>query len=87
MTMLIPNSRSDPADQLEHLPPPERVEPGGGLVEEREHGIVDERLRELHPLLHPGRVRPHRPVALLEQADVAEHVGGAQARGRAGAGR
>ena len=78
-----PELAPDAADQLEHVAPPERVEPGRRLVEEREHRVVDERLRELHALLHPGRVRAHRPVALLEQADVPQQVGGAQPRGRA----
>ena len=36
--MLIAELAADPPDQLEHLAPPERVEPGGRLVEEREHG-------------------------------------------------
>ena len=42
---------------------------------------MDERLGELDPLLHPGRVATDRPVALLVQADVAEDLGCALARG------
>jgi hypothetical protein len=78
-----PELAADAADQFEHVAPPERVEPGRRLVEKREHGVVDERLRELHALLHAGRVRAHRPVTLLEQADVPEHVRGPQPRRRA----
>ena len=74
---------ADAPDQLEHVAAAHRVEPGGRLVEERQHRIVNERLGQLHPLLHPGRVGPHGPVALLEQPDVAEDVGRAQAGGRA----
>jgi hypothetical protein len=37
---------------------------------------VDQRLRQLHALLHAGRVAADRPVALLEQADVAQDLGG-----------
>ena len=82
-----PELAADAADELEHVAPPERVEAGGRLVEEREHRVVHERLRELDALLHPGRVRPHRPVALLEQADVAEQVRGAQRAPPRAAGR
>ena len=78
-----PELAADAADQLEHVAPPERVEPGRRLVEKREHGVVDERLRELHALLHAGRVRAHRPVTLLEQADVPEQVRGPKPRRRA----
>ena len=67
------------ADQLEHVPPADRVKSGRRLVEEGDGGIVDERLCELHALLHPRRVRPDRAVALFEQPDVAEDVRGAQA--------
>ena len=44
---------------------------------------MDEGLGELDPLLHPGRVAAHRPVALLVQADVAEDLGRPLAGGRA----
>ena len=67
------------ADQREHLLAAGRVEPRRRLVEEDEHRVVDERLRELHALPHPGRVAADRPVALLEQADVAQRVRGAGA--------
>ena len=73
---------ADAADQLEHLAPPERVEAGGRLVEERDERVVDERLRKLHALLHPRRVRAHRPVALLEEPHVAQHIGCPQPRRR-----
>ena len=76
-----PELAADATDQLEHLAAPDRVETGGRLVEEREQRIVDEGLRQLDALLHARGVRPHRPVPLLEQSDVPEHVGRPQARG------
>src|SRR4051812_37925978 len=68
---------TDPADQREHLVAPGRVEPVGRLVEQHEFRVVHERLGELHPLLHAGRVAAHRPVARFVQPDVPQYVGGA----------
>ena len=45
---------------------------------------MHEGLGQLDPLLHAGRVAADRPVALLVQADVAQHLGGALAGGGAG---
>ena len=78
-----PEFAADAADQFEHVAPPERVEPGRRLVEKREHWVVDERLSELHALLHACRVGADRPITLLEQTDVPEQVGGSQPRRRA----
>ena len=66
------------ADEVEHLVASRRVEAGHRLVEQDEDRVVHERLGELHPLLHPGRVAADRPVPLLEQPDVPERVGGAR---------
>ena len=71
------------ADEVEHLIAAGRVEPVRGLVEEQELRVVDERLGQLDALLHARRVAAHGPVALLEEADVAQHVGGALAGRRA----
>ena len=71
-----PELRAGPPDQLEHLVAAGRVEAVRRLVEEKQTRIVDERLGELDPLLHAGRIAADRPVALLVQADVAEHLGG-----------
>ena len=62
---------------------PGRVEAVGRLVEQEQARAVDERLGELDPLLHAGRVAADRPVALLVQADVAEDLGRPLARGGA----
>ena len=82
-----PELRAGPPDQREHLVAAGRVEAVGRLVEEEQPRIVDERLGQLDPLLHPGRVAADRPVALLVQPDVAQHLGGPFARGAARAAR
>ena len=71
-----PELLAGPEDQLEHLVAAGRVEAVRRLVEEQQARVVDERLGELDPLLHPGRVAADRPVALLVQPDVAEDLGG-----------
>ena len=62
------------ANELEHLVAPLRIHAVGGLVEEEQVGIVDERLRELDALLHAGRVGLDVAVARLAEADVVEHL-------------
>ena len=74
---------ADPPDQVEHVVAAGGVETVGGLVEQHQLGVVDQRLRELDPLLHAGGVAAHRPVALLVEPDVAQDVG----RPLAGGGR
>ncbi|GAA3317287.1 hypothetical protein GCM10020219_038380 [Nonomuraea dietziae] len=74
---------ADAPDQREHLVAALRVEAVGRLVEEDQLRVVDERLRELDALLHAGGVAADGAVALLVQADVAQHVGGALAGGGA----
>ena len=54
-----------PLDQGEHLIAAGRVQAVCRLVEQQQPRIVDQRLGELDPLLHAGRVTAHRPVALL----------------------
>ncbi len=78
-----PELGAGPPDEREHLVAAGRVEAVGRLVEEQQARIVDERLGELDPLLHPGRVAADRPVALLVQPDVAEDLGRPLAGGRA----
>ena len=77
-----PELGAGPPHEREHLVASARVEAVGRLVEEEQPRIVDERLGELHPLLHAGRVPADRPVALLEQPDVAQDLGGPLASGR-----
>ena len=79
----MPNSVPIRPDQAEHVVAPGGVEPVGRLVEQHQLRVVHERLGELDPLLHAGRVAADRPVALLVQPDVAQRVRGAFAgRGR-----
>ena len=77
-----PELGAGPPDEREHLVAPARVEAVGRLVEEQQPRIVDERLGELHALLHAGRVAADRPVPLLEQPDVAQDLGGPLPGGR-----
>src|SRR5438094_7547770 len=62
------------ADEIEHLVAPFRVHAVGRLVEEQQIGIVNERLRQLDPLLHAGRVGFDIAVARLAEADVEQHL-------------
>ena len=77
----IPNSRPGPPDQLQHLVAAGRVEAVRGLVEEEQPRVVDERLGELHALLHARRVAADRAIPLLVEPDVAEHLGSPLAGG------
>ena len=70
--------------QVQHLLAARGVEPVRGLVEEDQAGVVHERLRQLHALLHARRVAAHLAVALLEQAHVAQRLRRALAGGGAG---
>ena len=67
---------ADPLHQPEHLVPRGGVEAVGGLVEQHQLGVVGEGLGELGLLLHARGVAAHRAVALLGEADVAQHLGG-----------
>src|SRR5207249_4314157 len=62
------------ADEIEHLVAPFRVHAVGRLVEEQQIGIVNERLRQLDPLLHAGRVGFDIAVSRLAEADVEQHL-------------
>ncbi len=66
--------------QREHVVAGGRVEAVGRLVEQHQARVVHQRLRELGPLLHAGRVATHRPVPLLGEPHVAQHVGRALPR-------
>ena len=75
---------ADPPDQAQHLVATGRVEAVGRLVQQHQLRVVHQGLGELDPLLHAGRVAADRPVALLEQADVAQRVRGPLAGGVGG---
>ena len=59
----------------------------GGLVEKQQIGIVDERLRQLDPLLHAGRIGVDVAVARFAEAHVEEDLVRAAAWPRREAGR
>ena len=61
------------AHELEHLVAALRIHAVGRLVEEQQIGIVDERLRQLDPLLHAGRIGLDVAIARLAEADVEQH--------------
>ena len=69
--------------QVEHLLAAERVEPGGGLVEQHQLGVGDERLGQLGALAHAGGEAADGPEAGLVEPDEVEDVGRALA-GRPG---
>ena len=69
-----------PVDEPQHLLPPVGVQASGRLVQQHQHRVVHDGLRQLDPLLHAGRVFVDGAIPLLVQAHVAQHVG------RAGAG-
>src|SRR5580698_4705066 len=68
---------ADRRDQLEHGVAAGGVEPIGRLIEQHQPRIADQRLGELYPLLHAGRVAADLAVPLLVQADVPQRLGGA----------
>ena len=61
------------ADELEHLVAALRIHAVGRFVEEEQIGIVDDCLRELDALLHPGRVGFEVAITGLAETDVVEH--------------
>ena len=63
------------AKELAQLDPGARVQPGGGLVEQQDLRIVDERVGEAQPLLHAARQRLDVVVALVAEVDELEQVG------------
>ena len=83
----IPNSVPVRRTSVEHLVAAGRIEAVRRLVEQQQAWVVDERLGQLDALLHAGRVAADRAIALLEQPDVAQDLGGPLACGGARAGR
>ena len=75
-TTADPQLAMDADDQLQHVLAALRVHAVGRLVEEDQSRIVDDGLRQLDPLLHPGREPADQPVALLIDPDLVEHIVG-----------
>ena len=71
----------EPGDEVEHFFATIRIESGGRLIEQHQFGIVDDRLGEFRPLLHAGGKLPDIPEPFFMEADEAEDVAGALARG------
>ena len=61
-------------DQLENLFLAFGIQAIGRLVEKDNLRVVDDRLGQLEPLLHPGRVGVDLPVALLAHANKIEQL-------------
>ena len=80
----MPNSWPIRRTRRQHLVARGRVEAVGRLVEQHQPRVVHERLGELDPLLHAGRVAADRRGSAPRQADVAQHVGGPLAGGGVG---
>ena len=66
---------AEAGDEVEHLVAAERVEAGGGLVEQHQLGVGDQRLGELGALAHAGGEAADGPEARLVEADEVEDVG------------
>jgi hypothetical protein len=79
-----PELGTGPADEREHLVAAGRVETVGRLVEQEEPRIVHERLSQLDPLFHARRVPADRPIPLLVEPHVSEHLCSPLASGGAG---
>ena len=71
----------EPADEGEHLLAADRVEAGGGLVEQHHLRVGDDGLGQLRALAHARREAADRPEPSLVQADEVEHLRGALAGG------
>ena len=76
--------RAGPADQRQHLVAPRRIQAVGGLIEQEQPGVVDQRLGELDPLAHARGVATHGPIALLVEPHVPEDLRGPLASGPTG---
>ena len=68
--------RGDVLDEVQDLDPALRVEVARRLVEEKELRVVDERLGQLQPLFHPGRIGLEQAVAGFAEADIEKDVMG-----------
>ena len=62
------------ADQVAHQQPAERIEPRGGLVEEHQLGLVEQRLREPDALQHALAVLAQLAVRGVEQVHAREQL-------------
>ena len=67
--------RAQLAEQLAQLDPGARVEARGRLVEQQHLRIVDQRVGQAQPLLHPAREGLDVRVALVAEVDQLEQVG------------
>ena len=70
-----PELGAGPLDERQHLVASGRVEAVGRFIEQQQPRTMNERLGQLHALFHAGGIAADRPVALLVQADVTEHLG------------
>ena len=71
-------SLSEAVEQVDHVQPLARVEPGERFVEEQHLRVVDDRLRDLDPLAHALRVGRQAPrVGRVELDDFERVHGGA----------
>ena len=60
------------------------VEPDGGLVDDQQLRIAQQRLRDAHALAHAARVAGQRAVGDVEQADLGEALVDARGDGARG---
>jgi hypothetical protein len=77
------------AQQFAHPADPRRVEPVGGLVEDEDVGVAEQRRRDREALTHAHRVALHATVGCRREADLGEHLDapiGVATRGASGRG-
>ena len=65
---------------VDHLAPPDGIEPGHRLVEHDELGVVRDRLRDLGALAHALAVAARAPVARVAEVDALQRARRARAR-------
>ena len=70
-----PSLVAERPEELADLLDPGRVEAVGGLVEDQQLGVLEERLGQAEPLAHPERVGLHEVVGSLRQPDPLERPG------------
>ena len=59
---------------------PARIETAGRLVEQQHRRVVDDRLGQLDPLFHAGRVFVEQPITGILQFEVSQHLVGTPLR-------
>src|SRR6185312_15909994 len=68
-----------PQQDFTHAHASQRIERGSRFVEDKQVGIVDERLRQSYALKHPARKLPGVAISNFSKLKFLQHLGGALA--------